>query len=165
MARDTRSAKRLLIEYAHAVITQLRPRLAILTEFCGGIARRINLGDVAMFTSTAAWDYGKWEEGADGKALKFLARPDALNVPIGTAAKAVRALSEQGRVFDDATNATAREMLGALDRDPGVKAVAAGSGSAIVTSEIVLSRIVDLNENIHAIDMESYGLYHACLHT
>jgi nucleoside phosphorylase len=150
---------------AQAVITQLRPRLAIMTGFCGGVAQRISLGDVAMFTSSAAWDYGKWEEGANSEAPKFLARPDALNIPIGTAAAVVRVLSEQRRVFDDPTTATVRTMLGKLDREPEVKAVAAGSGSAVVTSEIVLSRIVDLNENIHAIDMESYGFYHACLHT
>ena len=150
---------------AQAVITQLRPRLAIMTGFCGGVARRIDLGDVAMFTSAAAWDYGKWEEGADGEAPKFLARPDALNIPVGMAAAAVRALSEQRHVFDDTTNAAVGKMLGRLDKRPQVKAVAAGSGSAVVTSEIVLSRIVDLNENIHAIDMESYGFYHACLNT
>jgi nucleoside phosphorylase len=150
---------------AQAVITQLRPRLAIMTGFCGGVARRISLGDVGMFTSSAAWDYGKWEEGANGEAPKFLARPDALNIPVGTVAAAVRVLSEQRRVFDDSTNATVRSMLGRLDREPEVKAVAAGSGSAVVTSENVLSRIVDLNENIYAIDMESYGFYHACLNT
>lgn len=88
---------------AHAVIAQLRPQLAIMTGFCGGVARRISLGDVAMFTSAAAWDYGKWEEGADGEAPKFLARPDALNIPVGAVAAAVRALSEQCNVFSDST--------------------------------------------------------------
>lgn len=56
-------------------------------------------------------------------------------------------------------------MLSRLDREPEVKAVTAGSGSAVVTSEIVLSRLVDLNENIYANDMESYGFDHAWLNT
>ena len=150
---------------AQAVITQLRPRLAIMTGFCGGVAKRIALGDVAMFTSAAAWDYGKWVEGVNGEPPKFLARPDALNIPVGRAAEVVRALADQRRVFSGAALGAATSMLGSLEKEPEAKAVGAGSGSAVVTSEVILSRIVDLNENIHAIDMESYGFYHACLNT
>ena len=150
---------------AQAIITQLRPRLAIMTGFCGGVERRIALGDVAMFTSASAWDYGKWEEGANGQPPRFRARPDALNILGGRAAAVVRTLADQRNVFSDATVAEARRMLGELEKEPEAKAISAGSGSAVVTSEVILSRIVDLNENIHAIDMESYGFYHACLNT
>ena len=150
---------------AQAVITQLRPRLAIMTGFCGGVAQRMALGDVAMFTSAAPWDYGKWEEGKKGAPPQFRARPDALNIPVGRIAGIVRSLSDQRRVFSVAAIGTTTQMLGHLDKEPEAKAVGAGSGSAVVTSEVILSRIVDLNENIHAIDMESYGFYHACLNT
>ena len=150
---------------AQAVITQLRPRLAMMTGFCGGVAKRVALGDVAMFTSTAAWDYGKWEEGVNGGPPQFRARPDALSIPVGRAAAMIRALADQRQVFSDAAIAETSRMLGSLDKNPEAKAVGAGSGSAVVTSEVILSRIVDLNDNIHAIDMESYGFYHACLNT
>lgn len=150
---------------AQAVITRLRPRLAIMTGFCGGVAKRVDLGDVAMFVSAAPWDYGKWVEGAEGQPPKFLARADSISIPVAGVAKVVRALADQRLVFSDAVTAKIRRMLGTLDRQLEVKAVAAGSGSAVVTSEVVLSRIIDLNENIHAIDMESYGFYHACRHT
>jgi nucleoside phosphorylase len=150
---------------AQAVITQLRPRVAIMTGFCGGVAKRVALGDVAMFTSAAAWDYGKWEEGVDGNPPQFRARPDALNIPVGRVADIVRALADQHHVFNDAAIGAATRMLGQLEKEPEAKAVGAGSGSAVVTSEVILSRIVDLNENIYAIDMESYGFYHACLNT
>lgn len=149
---------------AQAVITQLRPRVAIMTGFCGGVAKRMALGDIAMFTSVAAWDYGKWEDGADGKQPQFRARPDALNIPQGRAAEVVRALADQRSVFNDEEIGIAARLLGRLENEPEAKAVGAGSGSAVVTSEVILSQIVDLNENIHAIDMESYGFYHACLH-
>ena len=147
-----------------AMITQLRPQLAIMTGFCGGVKARVALGDVAMFASAAAWDYGKWEEGPAGQLPRFRARPGALNIPVGPVAAAIRALADQRHVFDDSAVATARRMLATLDRVPEAKLVAAGSGSAVVTSESILSQIVDLDENIHAIDMESYGFYHACLH-
>jgi nucleoside phosphorylase len=150
---------------AQAVITQLRPRIAIMTGFCGGVAKRVALGDVAMFKSSAAWDYGKWEEGANGEPPQFRARPDALNIPVGRAAKVVRALADKRLVFDKATIGATTGMLGRLDKVPEAIAVSAGSGSSVVTSEVILSQIVDLNENIHAIDMESYGFYHACLNT
>ena len=118
-----------------------------------------------MFVSAAPWDYGKWVEGAEGQPPKFLARADSISIPVAGVAKVVRALADQRLVFSDAVTAKIRRMLGTLDRQLEVKAVAAGSGSAVVTSEVVLSRIIDLNENIHAIDMESYGFYHACRHT
>lgn len=150
---------------AQAVIIQLRPRLAMMTGFCGGVAKRVALGDVAMFTSAAAWDYGKWEEGVDGGAPQFRARLHALSIPVGRAAAVVRALADQRHVFSAAAIAETSRLLGHLDKTPEAKAVCAGSGSAVVTSEVILSRIMDLNENIHAIDMESYGFYHACLNT
>lgn len=150
---------------AQAVVTQLRPRVAIMTGFCGGVRGRLPLGDVAMFTSSAPWDYGKWEEDARDRPPRFRARPDALNIPVAGMSAVVRTLADERRVFTDATVAEARRMCNRLDRVPETRSAAAGSGSAVVTSETILGTILDLNENIHAIDMESYGFYYACLNT
>lgn len=48
---------------------------------------------------------------------------------------------------------------------PSLHGVAAGSGSSVVTSTNVLGRIVDINEGIQAVDMESYAVYNACRNT
>lgn len=149
---------------AQALITQLRPRLIIMTGFCGGVKRRVKLGEVAAFSSSAAWDYGKWEEAESGSSV-FRARPDALNIPVKGVAGLVRSSIAENYKFDDA-------LIAKLARDhqvdisqPELVSVAAGSGSAVITSEKILNQIVDLNENIHVVDMESYGFYYACHNT
>jgi nucleoside phosphorylase len=150
---------------AQAVISQVRPRLAIMTGFCGGVKARVGLGDVAVFSSAAAWDYGKWIEGARGKRPMFEARPDALNIPVRGVSEVIRKLvADKFRFADPVLNQVVR-LSGSAERQLEVACVAAGSGSAVVTSEDVVAKIVGLNENIHAIDMESYAFYYACLNT
>jgi nucleoside phosphorylase len=149
---------------SQAVISQLRPRLVMMTGFCGGVEERVALGDVAVFASAASWDYGKWVEGADEVPL-FKARPDPLNMSVRGIAENLRFLIGRPYRFNVETLDLFRRLVGEAAPEPKVVSVAAGSGVSVVTSEQILSRIVDLNENIHAVDMESYGFYYACLNT
>ena len=150
---------------SQALICQLRPRLIMMTGFCGGVKARVALGNVAVFTSAANWDYGKWVGSAEG-VPSFQARPDPLNIPVQGVAETLRTLISGKYKFDDAVLGHVFRLLGnSVSAEPTVVSVAAGSGSAVVADERVLSQIVALNENIHAIDMESYGFYYSCLNT
>ena len=110
-------------------------------------------------------DYGKWIQNSEGRP-SFQARPDALNIPVHGVADTLRELIGVDYRFGEEVS---NRVFGLLRRDvierPTVEQVAAASGSAVVAAEGVLSEIVDLNENIYALDMESYGFYFACLNT
>lgn len=147
-----------------ALLSQFRPRLALMSGFCGGVAGRTNMGDAVFFSSSAAWDYGKWQEGNDGGSPVFRPRPGALAVPVRGVAETVRSmLGTYDR--DDA-------LIGAVTKSSGGKvtswqfmSASAGSGSAVVTSIDKLDEITSGDDAIRAIDMESYAFYHACRHT
>lgn len=43
------------------LICQLRPKLAIMTGFCGGVPGKAELGDILFAETAIDWDYGKWK--------------------------------------------------------------------------------------------------------
>lgn len=149
-----------------ALLSHFRPKLALMTGFCGGKGDRVSFGDAVAFKSSAAWDFGKWEERntPEGKRTVFLPRPGALPIPIGKAKDAVRQL-EGTYIADEETIAKAHTLSGARVTGWKFRRAVAGSGSAVVTSSEKLAEITDHDEDIWAVDMESYGFYHACLNT
>lgn len=148
-------------------ISLFRPRLMVMTGFCGGRADRVKPGDLIAFTTSYAWDYGKWVKGdGDGEPLaKFEPRPTPLNVEENGVDRVVRAMMERGVPAPAELERNVRELSGDRILAWKVRRAAAGSGSAVVTSEDVLSRIKDIDEDIYAVDMESYGFYLACRRT
>lgn len=152
-----------------ALLGQFKPKLILMTGFCGGVVPRLAYGDLVAFRSSSAWDYGKWEErDLDGSKIPFfLPRPTTLNVEgqTGGIAAIVRDMLDQGfKPTDDTVGAVATASQGAISSWK-TKIAAAGSGSAVVTSTRILDQITALDENIWAVDMESYAFYYACLHT
>lgn len=114
------------------------------------------------------WDYGKWIEtkAADGVVTpKFLPRGEPVPVKVGEFAQILRMLLDKGQPFDRAEIDRVNVLSEGKITQPVLRRVAAGSGSSVVTSTNTLGRIVEVNDGIHAVDMESYGFYHACRHT
>lgn len=146
-----------------ALLTQFRPRLMIMTGFCGGVADRTSFGDLVGFTKIDAWDYGKWIEDEAGRAV-FQPRPDTLVAPEGQMFDLLRD-SEKSYVPDEQTKVAVAAASGSAITRWNIKGGQAGSGSAVVTSDDKMIAITGRNEDIRAIDMESYGFYHACSHT
>ncbi|MFM6829721.1 MAG: hypothetical protein ACKOVA_05210 [Novosphingobium sp.] len=151
-----------------ALLTQFRPKLVIMTGFCGGVADRVNFGDLVAFSSVAAWDYGKWEErdNEDGsKTSVFRPRPTPLAIPEGQVRDVIRDLvAEEYKPNAETLAAVSNSSSGKLTSWK-LRLKAAGSGSAVVTSLETLGMIVAHDEDIWAIDMESYALYFACRNT
>lgn len=149
-----------------ALLGQFRPRLMLMTGFCGGVQPRLDLGDLCAFRSSSAWDYGKWAEPEGATAPVFQPRPTTLAVDDeGNLASTIRNLIDGSYRPDPRTvGAVATASAGRISTWK-LNLGAAGSGSAVVTSPAVLDRITALDENIWAVDMESYAFYYACLHT
>lgn len=152
-----------------ALLGQFRPRLILMTGFCGGVLPRLAYGDLVAFRSTSAWDYGKWEErDQDGSKIPFFRpRPTALNVEgkNGSIAAVIRDMLDQGFQPSDETVGSVVTASGGAISGWKTKIAAAGSGSAVVTSPMILDQITALDENIWAVDMESYAFYYACINT
>jgi nucleoside phosphorylase len=162
-----RSGQAPMAATTQAVLTQFRPQLFLMTGFCGGVEGKVAFGDVAVFRSSAAWDYGKWVEVGTGDARlpRFLPRAEAVSIDAGKLERVWRTMDGRATLNDRSKIQRIAEMSGDRVQASIVRSVAAGSGSSVVTSENMLGRIVDNNDGIHAIDMESHGFYHACRHT
>lgn len=150
------------------VLTQFRPRTLMMTGFCGGVEGKIDLGDVAVFSSAHPWDYGKWVEIKTPKgetSPKFLPRGVPVSIEVGEFGRVVRELLRKEPSFNQEFLNTVKGLSNGRITNPKLRRVDAGSGSSVVTSTNMLGRIVDVNDGIHAVDMESFGVYHACRHT
>jgi nucleoside phosphorylase len=148
-----------------ALLTQFRPKLIMMTGFCGGVKRRVKIGDVVAFRTSAPWDYGKWEEKeVEGqKRSVFRARATAVAGSEGHVRDVVRDLINSGEWPGAPTNGSIDGL--AASARPKLHMQGAGSGSAVVTSTATLDQITALDESIWAVDMESYAFYHACRNT
>jgi nucleoside phosphorylase/CheY-like chemotaxis protein len=150
------------------VLTQFRPRALVMTGFCGGVEGKLDLGDVAVFSSAHPWDYGKWIEikTSEGETTpKFLPRGVAVSIQVGEFGRVLRDLLVKEPSFSQEFVDTIKGLSNGRITTPKLRSVDAGSGSSVVTSANMLGRIVDVNDGIHAVDMESFGVYHACRNT
>lgn len=153
---------------SQALISTFRPKLALMSGYCGGVEAKVALGDLIFFEAAYAWDYGKWTEEVEDGGVKrsvFLPRPNPIDI------------------FDQDTFLVAREMiLSDFGKSPDFRRKIeklskgkvhsfklhrspVGSGSAVVANDEIIARIRGLNESIWAVDMECYGFYHAAKNT
>lgn len=151
-----------------ALLTQFRPKLIVMTGFCGGVEARVRFGDLVGFVTSSAWDYGKWDEiraPDGGKRTVFKPRPMPLNCPDNGIRDLVREMTQDSYRPSAETLAAVTRASGGRVTDWKIRLRGAGSGSAVVTSQEVLDQIVGRDEEIWAIDMESYAFYYACRNT
>lgn len=158
-----RSGQPVAASRTQALLAAFRPRLALMTGYCGGVKSKVKFGDLIFFESAYAWDYGKWEdEPGPPPVSRFASRPN----PIG--------LDEEDQVHricrsyiqadfnrqPDFLDKIREKSLGKLQSfDMLLKPV--GSGSAVVANDAIVAQIRNLNDSIWGVDMESYGFYYA----
>lgn len=151
---------------SQALISFYRPRLALMSGYCGGVKSKVNLGDLVFFEAAYAWDNGKWEEtSGEGTPTKFKSRPDPIDLKDSAVHRAARKFKSSSMAKDESliaklTNASKGKMNG-FD----IYLKPAASGSAVVASEEIVSLIGGLSDSIWAVDMECYGFYHAAKYT
>jgi nucleoside phosphorylase/CheY-like chemotaxis protein len=156
--------------WTQSLITFFRPKLALMCGICGGIDDKVGIGDIIFFEAAYAWDYGKWVEkkkfyGLGGTSSVFRSRPD----PIGLEGTRTEKLARSYVASDFHKQPKFLQMLkekslGKIN-DVNMHFKPAASGSAVIANDEVIEKVVGLNDSIRAVDMESYGFYHAALKT
>jgi nucleoside phosphorylase len=148
---------------AQGLMCQLRPRLAAMVGFCGGLPGKANLGDILIAESAIDWDFGKWKPSAS--AAKLYARPDPISIRGDTSHRIARVLADEGvGRIDGLAEAVFHKSNGEI-KTPKIRLVPFASGSAVIADSDVSGGIEGLNESACGVDMESYGFYYACRHS
>ncbi|MCP5381354.1 MAG: hypothetical protein H6912_03215 [Kordiimonadaceae bacterium] len=154
--------------YTQSLISTFRPKLALMSGICGGVIDKVKLGDLIFFETSYAWDYGKWKEikDIDGqKKTKFVSRPN----PIGIVDSKSHKIARKILLSDFRNKLLNMSDVKKLKSDNNILVELhlcdVGSGSAVVANNEIISKITNLNDSIWAVDMESYGFYHAAKHT
>lgn len=143
-----------------AIITQYRPKVAIMTGFCGGFTQKVKIGDVIISESISDWDSGKWSGECQG--AMFHPRPEPLSIRGTYAHNVARKLINTQQqyaplILSSAINKKITEL--------NVTLGATSSGSSVVAHRDVIGKIRDANENLIGVDMEGFGFTYACQHT
>lgn len=144
------------------LLCNLRPRLAIMSGFCGGVPGKADLGDILFAELALDWDYGKWK--ASEEAAKLYSRPEPVVIRNSRTHRVARQLVEGGLPDPAALNAAMALMSKGEIIEPKMRLAPFASGSTVIGNQSILRDISRLNENVAGIDMESYGFYFACKH-
>jgi nucleoside phosphorylase len=159
---------------SQSLITFFRPRLAVMSGFCGGPEDKVKRGDVIFFESSVDWDYGKWyteetasqDGGEANRVPKFYARPNPVPLEADTTGRSIREYLTGASIHKSSSFIS--DIFGVSKGERNsveMELAAAASGSTVVDNPEIVKTIRGLNDAIKAIDMESYGFYHACRNT
>jgi nucleoside phosphorylase len=153
-----------------SLLHYFRPRVALMSGFCGGMKSKAALGELLIFETTYDWDYGKWIEtavtsGAAEMKSVFVSRPLPITIDGSEfhrkAREFVRSDFTRQPQFVDEVKQRSFGDIQSVDVHLGP----AASGSAVVANDFIISHIRNLNDALRGVDMESYGFYYACSQT
>ncbi|GAW37327.1 S-adenosylhomocysteine nucleosidase [Roseovarius sp. A-2] len=148
------------------LLTRYRPRVSIMSGFCGGIREKVELMDVVAFNSSYAWDNGKWVHDKSTEKPVFRPRPNPIDQSGDSLSSAVRELLKDSFLAEPVVVKRVKELCSGTDHtDVKFYRQPAGSGSAVVSEGFIAESIRNLNDDIWVVDMESYGFYYACRNT
>lgn len=148
-----------------ALITFFRPKVALMSGYCGGVKGKVELGDLIFFEAAYAWDYGKWTEEGDPPSAVFRVRPDPISI-------VNELLHDIARKYATSNFRKTPELLEQINQkskglvksfDMFIKPAA--SGSAVVAADEIVSQIRGMSDSAWAVDMEAYGFYCAADNT
>jgi nucleoside phosphorylase/CheY-like chemotaxis protein len=145
------------------LLCQLRPRLAIMTGFCGGVPGKADLGDILFAETAFDWDFGKWKPSKT--SAKLYSRPEPVAIRNSRTHRIARLLIDQGLPDNNPFIAEIVRLTKGEIKEPKLRQLPFASGSAVIGDQEVLSSISGLNEDIGGVDMESFGFYVACKHS
>lgn len=156
--------------FSQSLISRYRPKLVVMVGICGGVKERVDLGDAVVFESVVNWDAGKYREASgapDGKQPPawLYARPEPVSMDGSKVHDFVRTLTRDWTDEKEKIVKFAASGSQGKSKDFKLHLKTAASGSSVVAAEEIVQRIRGLNDNVHAVDMESYGLYLAASRT
>jgi nucleoside phosphorylase/CheY-like chemotaxis protein len=142
------------------LLCQLRPRLAMMTGFCGGIPDKAALGKILFAESSLDWDYGKWKPFK--QVAKLYARPEPVGIRNSKIHRIARNIVDEGiRDQEQLVTGLTYYSKGEINQTSFDLSPFA-SGSAVIGDTNVLANIKSLNDSVGGVDMESFGFYYAC---
>lgn len=144
------------------LLCQLRPRVAIMTGFCGGIPSKTELGEVLLAESSIDWDYGKWKPTKN--VSKLYSRPEPVGIRNSKVHRIARKFVLSGIPNIDALNEKTAFLSSGEVMAVSARLTPFASGSAVIGDPEIVSSVRDLNDAIGGVDMESFGFYYACRH-
>lgn len=147
---------------AQGLLCLLRPKLAVMTGFCGGVPGKAELGHILFAESAIDWDYGKWKP-FDALA-KLYSRPEPVPIRNSRTHRIARKIVEEGLPDPAPLNAGLAKLSNNEVTSATFALAPFASGSAVIGAHDVLKSIAGLNDNIGGVDMESFGFYFACQH-
>lgn len=136
-----------------ALISELHPKIMIMTGICGGVPGKVKLGDVIVGTSSWDWQRGKYNGNA--KSYTHVSEPDP----------AVLSDSLQRKIRDWIMEIEKDRKFSLIKTSPELKdeiTIRSGpilSGSAVISSGKKINEITLQSRAAMAIDMEIFGFY------
>ena len=137
---------------ASKLIIRFKPRIIALCGICAGVRSRVNLGDVVCANPTWDWQSGKLEpDGSGGTVLSI--SPDHI-APEEVIVARMEIIRQDNQLFSEIKNDWPDPPRSDLKLfvEPMV------SGSAVVSDESIVEKILEQHRDTHAIEMEAYGL-------
>lgn len=145
------------------LICLLRPKLAIMSGFCGGVPGKADLGDILFAESVLDWDYGKWKP--DEEISQLHSRPEPIGVRNSPVHRIARRFAEHGIPDKAGLNAQMALLTKGEITAPVARLAPFASGSSVIGDPNILASIKQLNDAVGGVDMESFGFYYACRHS
>ena len=150
--------------FAQAIIARFRPKLFILSGFCGGYEKKTSAGEILLFRTVYDWDSGKWET-VEGKPPAFQPRSVPISIPFGEADRVIRSFGSAAPKDSAMMSQKVKALSAGEVTDIIITPVLAASGSAVIANIDILHKIRSPHDKIVAVDMECYGFYKACIST
>src|SRR6185369_5200120 len=159
-----RSGQHASTSFTQSLITRFRPKLCLMSGICGGVRKKVKLGDVVFFEAVFNWDSGKWEDGEEhGKDHPwFRPRVEPISIREYPIHLVVRDIVREGisGLSEEAQKLTKKNISKWQFR-----LASTASGSAVVADAGIVDDVRMINEDIRAVDMEAYGFYLAAKFT
>lgn len=156
------------------VIEYFGPKCVIMAGICAGRKDAVTIGDIIV--GVQAWDYGSGSLEEQGKKLKLIPAPDYIRIP-----QDIKMLLEREFTEDLLKNIKMRVKEIAKEEEKGtlleiakeqinvqnnIYFGAMASGAAVIKSEKFTNAFIkSQNRKYYGIDMETYGIYYAALHS
>lgn len=144
------------------LLCQLRPRLAIMTGFCGGVPGKAKLGEILFAELAIDWDYGKWKPTKE--TARLYSRPEPVPIRNTRTHRIARRLVDEGLPDPRPLETEMSRLSDGEITKAEIDLAPFASGSAVIGAHDILASVASLNENIGGVDMESFAFYFACQH-
>jgi len=136
-------------------VSELKPKVCVMTGICGGLSGRVELGDVIV--ASESWDWQRGKHTTSGTAETHSFEPDIIRMPDILSRKITGFLQE----IKSLDSIRALQLDSPKREEVSFRVGAIASGSAVVSSSKKSIEIASQSRKLLGIDMEIFGFYSA----